>query len=106
MFTSRYAQSVDVGERREEMAWYGGVPHDLEISASQTNDNIRAAPLVRVKAQITVKTAVCMSRRLTVYGEFDCEFDYDSQEWRSSQDVNVDTRWRGTVVDHMMAHTG
>ena len=26
-----------------------------------------------------------MSLRLTAYGEFDCEFDYDSQEWSCSQ---------------------
>ncbi len=46
---------------------------------------VRATPLLRVKAKITVKNAVCMSLRLAAYGEFDFDFDYDSQEWSCSQ---------------------
>ena len=45
---------------------------------------IRATPLLRVIVKFTVKNAVCMSLRLAADGEFDCEFDYDSQEWSCS----------------------
>ncbi len=41
---------------------------------------LRATPLLRVKAKITVKNTICMSLRLAAYGEFDCDFDFDSQE--------------------------
>ena len=41
----------------------------------------RAAPLVRVKTKITVKNAVCEESSATAYGDFDCEFDFDSHEW-------------------------
>ena len=46
---------------------------------------LRATPLLIVKAKFTVKNAVCMSLRLPAYGEFDCDFDYDSQEWGCSK---------------------
>ncbi len=52
----------------------------------------RETPLLRVIVKFTVKNAVCMSLRLTAYGEFDCEFDCDSQEWSSST--------RTWLVDH------
>ncbi len=29
-----------------------------------------------------------MSLRLAAYGEFDCDFDFDSQEWSCSNDDN------------------
>ena len=51
---------------------------------------IIATPLLRVKAKITVKNAVCTSP-LAAYGEFDCECHYDSQERSCSQTVFVDS---------------
>ena len=48
-------------------------------------ETLRAAPLLRVKAKISVKIAVCMSLRLAAYGEFDSDFGFDSQEWSCSK---------------------
>ncbi len=48
---------------------------------------VRATPLLRVKAKITVKNAVCRSLRLAASGEFDCDFDFDSQEWSCSESL-------------------
>ena len=45
---------------------------------------LRATPLLRLKVKSTVKNTVCMSLRLAAYGEFDCEFAFDSQEWSCS----------------------
>ena len=56
---------------------------------------MRATPRLRVKVKITVKIAVCMCLRLATYGEFACEFDYDSQEW-SCSDTNLPRRGRLT----------
>ena len=50
-----------------------------------------AAPLGRVNAKIAIKNAGCKSLRLRVYGEFDCEFDYDSQEWSCAQNLVEDS---------------
>ena len=49
------------------------------------SSSFRATPLLRVIVKFTVKNAVCMGLRLPAYGEFDCEFDYDSQEWSCSE---------------------
>ncbi len=46
--------------------------------------HLRATPLLKVIVKYTVKKAVCTSPRLTAYGELDCEFDFDSQEWSCS----------------------
>ena len=46
---------------------------------------MRANTLLKVIVKFTVKITVCMSLRLAAYGEFDCEFDYDSQEWSCSK---------------------
>ncbi len=40
---------------------------------------------MRVIVKFTVENAACVSLRLTAYGEFDSEFDYDSQEWSCSK---------------------
>ena len=50
------------------------------LRAFRTIPQVRAAPLVRVKASFTVKNVVCCRRRLLPYGVFDCEFGLDSQE--------------------------
>ena len=47
------------------------------LQASSKKHALRATPLLRVIVKFTVKNAVCMSLRLTAYGEFDCEFDFD-----------------------------
>ena len=56
-------------------------------------DTMRATPLLRVIVKFTVENTVCMSLRLTAYGEFDCEVDYDSQEWSCSE--RCQTCWWG-----------
>ncbi len=33
------------------------------------------------KVKFMVKIAVCLKRKTLVYGEFDCQFDFDSHEW-------------------------
>ncbi len=48
-------------------------------------DLFRAAPLVRVTVKITVKNATCEESSATEYGVFDCDFDFDSQEWGGSE---------------------
>ncbi len=45
---------------------------------------VRAAPLVRVKANISVKHAVCEESSVTAYGVFDRDFDFGSHEWSCS----------------------
>ena len=46
---------------------------------------LRAAPLVKGKAKFPVKNAMYCRRRLLAYGGFDCEFDFDFQEWGCSR---------------------
>ena len=53
-------------------------PRALSLSLS-----LKAAPLVRVRVKFTVKTLHAWSGA-PVYGEFDCEFDFDSHEWSCS----------------------
>ena len=76
------------------------VTHDRHVLLAPIGDNmqvrpshgtrgivpVRAAPLLRVKVKFTVKKAICMSLPLAAYGEFDCDFDFDSQEWSCSQE--------------------
>ena len=45
---------------------------------------VSAAPLVRVKANITVKRRIRVPQTVA-YAVFDCEFDFDSQEWICSK---------------------
>ena len=52
-------------------------------------DMFRATPLQRVKVKFAAKNAVYTSLRLAAYGEFDCDFDLDSQEWVCSHAVLV-----------------
>ncbi len=40
--------------------------------------HIESNYILRVIVKFTVKNAVCMSLRLAAYGEFDCEFGFDS----------------------------
>ena len=55
--------------------------HVSVIKFIEERFNVRATPLLRVIVKFTVKHAVCMSLRRF----FDCEFDYDSQEWSCSK---------------------
>ncbi len=55
-----------------------GGPLDSPVLVS----SVRAAPLGRVTVIFTVKNAVCCRRRIL---HFDCEFEFDSLEWRCSQ---------------------
>ena len=57
--------------------------------ARDLNLVLRATPLLRVKVKFTVKNAVCMSLRVTAYGEFDRDFGFDSQEWGCSNHAYV-----------------
>ncbi len=43
--------------------------------------HLRAALLVRVKAKVTVRNAVCEASSATAFGVFDCECDFGSHEW-------------------------
>ncbi len=85
--------AIEVRRVPREQALHG--THVLLLSqtvvlpeSTETNiyflEKIRATPLLRVKAKITVKNTVCLSLRLAAYGEFDCDFDFDSQEWSCS----------------------
>ncbi len=44
---------------------------------------------MRVIVNFTVKFPVCSKPKTHAYGVFDCEFDYDSQEWSCSHRVTV-----------------
>ena len=46
---------------------------------------LRAAVLVRVKVNFTVKNTGCEESLATAYGVFDCEFDFGSHEWSCSK---------------------
>ena len=41
------------------------------------------------QSQIHGKNAVCKESSATVYGVFDCEFDFDSHEWSRSNATQV-----------------
>ena len=50
---------------------------------------LRATQLLIVKVKFAVKNAVSCRRRLLAYGDFDCELDFDSQDWSCSKFVGA-----------------
>ena len=53
----------------------------IDTGFTRRRYNLRAAPLVRVKAKFTVENAVCCRRRLSHTAFLTVNFDSDSYEW-------------------------
>ena len=75
---------VLAGSGYRKRGYRGVVSTSLSNTEKLERIDLRAAPLVRVKAKFTVKNAVCPSLPFAAYGVFDCEFGFPSHEWSCS----------------------
>ncbi len=53
---------------------------------------------MRVIVKYTVKFPACSKPKTHAYGVFDCEFDYDFQEWICSHEVETHLKMRLEIV--------
>ena len=72
------------GEGTESTCVFAQNQTGLRTSCMVPIGPLRAAPLLRVIVKFTVKFPVCSKPKTHAYGVFDCEFDYDFQEWSCS----------------------